>query len=79
MLPGDAVELNPQASLTPEELTRYSRHLTLPQVGVDGQLKLKSARVLLIGAGGLGVAAGTLPGWPRASERSDWWSSMSLM
>jgi adenylyltransferase/sulfurtransferase len=40
--------------LTREELLRYSRHLTLPDVGLEGQKKLKSSRVLLIGAGGLG-------------------------
>jgi molybdopterin/thiamine biosynthesis adenylyltransferase/rhodanese-related sulfurtransferase len=37
-----------------DELRRYSRHLILPDVGVDGQRKLKAARALLIGAGGLG-------------------------
>lgn len=40
--------------LSHEELLRYSRHLTLPDVGLAGQSKLKDARVLLIGAGGLG-------------------------
>src|SRR5262245_30459673 len=43
--------------LTAQELVRYSRHLTLPQVGIDGQRRLKSARVLCIGAGGLGSPA----------------------
>ena len=43
--------------LSHEELLRYSRHLTLPEVGLDGQLKLRAARVLLIGAGGLGSPA----------------------
>lgn len=42
-------------SLTPEEMGRYSRHLILPEVGEAGQLKLKNARVLCIGAGGLGT------------------------
>ncbi|HEY1952482.1 MAG TPA: molybdopterin-synthase adenylyltransferase MoeB [Gemmatimonadaceae bacterium] len=37
-----------------EELVRYSRHILLPQVGEDGQRRLKAARVLLVGAGGLG-------------------------
>lgn len=43
--------------LSHEELLRYSRHLTLPDVGLAGQSKLKDARVLLIGAGGLGSPA----------------------
>ena len=41
-------------TLSPAELRRYQRHLTLPEVGVEGQKKLKAASVLLIGAGGLG-------------------------
>ena len=40
--------------LTRDEVLRYSRHLILPDVGMDGQRKLKAARVLLVGAGGLG-------------------------
>jgi adenylyltransferase/sulfurtransferase len=43
--------------LSHEELLRYSRHLTLPDVGLEGQTKLHDARVLLIGAGGLGSPA----------------------
>ena len=42
-------------TLTAEERLRYSRHLTLPSVGVDGQRRLKAARVLIVGAGGLGA------------------------
>lgn len=41
--------------LTPEQRDRYSRHTLLPEVGVDGQLKLMNAKVLLLGAGGLGA------------------------
>lgn len=41
-------------TLTQNELQRYSRHLILPEVGVEGQEKLKAAKILLIGAGGLG-------------------------
>ncbi len=44
--------------LTPEEITRYNRHLILPEVGVDGQRKLKQASVLMIGTGGLGAPLG---------------------
>ena len=43
--------------LSHEEILRYSRHLILPDVGVEGQKKLKAARVLLVGAGGLGSPA----------------------
>lgn len=42
-------------SLTPDEIDRYARHLVLRDVGGPGQLKLKAARVLVIGAGGLGA------------------------
>jgi adenylyltransferase/sulfurtransferase len=41
-------------TLTPDDLARYSRHLSLREIGVAGQEKLKAARVLIIGAGGLG-------------------------
>jgi len=41
--------------LTQEEISRYSRHLIMPEVGVEGQEKLKAAKVLLIGTGGLGA------------------------
>jgi len=48
----------PAASLSKEEILRYSRHLIMPEVGMDGQLKLKGAKVLLIGTGGLGAPLG---------------------
>ena len=41
-------------TLTSDEVKRYARHLTLPEVGSDGQLKLKNSSVLVVGAGGLG-------------------------
>src|SRR3954447_19269398 len=41
--------------MTPEQRERYSRHTLLPEVGVDGQLKMLNAKVLLLGAGGLGA------------------------
>jgi adenylyltransferase/sulfurtransferase len=44
--------------LTKEEIERYSRHLLIPQVSIDGQEKLKSAKVLIVGAGGLGSPLG---------------------
>jgi adenylyltransferase/sulfurtransferase len=46
------------ATLTKEEVLRYSRHLIMPEVGMDGQLKLKNAKVLCIGTGGLGAPLG---------------------
>ena len=49
------VDTSRATALTKEEIERYSRHLILPEVGVEGQLKLKKARVLLVGAGGLGA------------------------
>ncbi len=45
-------------SLSPQEVQRYSRHLIMPEVGVEGQKRLKAASVLLIGAGGLGSPLG---------------------
>lgn len=45
-------------ALSNEEVLRYSRHLILPEVGMDGQLKLKSSKVLCIGTGGLGAPIG---------------------
>jgi molybdopterin/thiamine biosynthesis adenylyltransferase/rhodanese-related sulfurtransferase len=47
----------PQEELTKNEIERYSRHLLLPDLGVDGQRRLKASRVLVIGAGGLGSPA----------------------
>src|SRR4051795_4927927 len=44
--------------LSNDEIARYSRHLILPEVGMEGQLKLKQAKVLMIGAGGLGAPLG---------------------
>jgi len=43
-----------EVTLSNEEVLRYSRHLIMPEVGMEGQLKLKAAKVLTIGAGGLG-------------------------
>ncbi len=47
-----------KAKLTNEEVLRYSRHLIMPEVGMKGQKKLKAAKVLMIGAGGLGSPLG---------------------
>ena len=48
----------PALALTNEEIRRYSRHLIMPEVGMEGQLKLKAAKVLLVGTGGLGAPLG---------------------
>ena len=45
-------------TLSKDEIQRYSRHLIVPEVGMEGQLKLKGARVLLVGTGGLGAPLG---------------------
>ena len=66
--PGDTVSIIPSIAggtavaealpkLSHEEILRYSRHLILPDVGLEGQKKLKAARVLLVGVGGLGSPA----------------------
>src|SRR5262249_8168339 len=47
-----------EATLSKDEILRYSRHLIIPEVGIEGQQKLKAAKVLLIGAGGLGAPLG---------------------
>ncbi len=47
-----------EVQLSNDEITRYSRHLIMPEVGMEGQKKLKAASVLLIGAGGLGSPLG---------------------
>src|SRR3954451_24188484 len=49
--------VTPAAELTKDEVARYSRHLIIPDLGVDGQKRLKNAKVLVIGAGGLGSPA----------------------
>src|SRR5881628_535124 len=46
------------ATLSPNEVARYSRHLIMPEVGMEGQERLKASSVLLIGAGGLGSPLG---------------------
>src|SRR5579872_888191 len=56
---GSTVTAPPDAAeLTKDEILRYSRHLIIPEVGIEGQQKLKAAKVLLVGAGGLGAPLG---------------------
>ena len=47
-----------EPALSKQEVLRYSRHLIMPEVGMDGQLKLKKAKVLMVGSGGLGAPLG---------------------
>ncbi|MGN6475273.1 MAG: adenylyltransferase/sulfurtransferase MoeZ [Mycobacteriales bacterium] len=49
--------VSPAPELTPQEIRRYSRHLIIPDVAMDGQKRLKNAKVLCVGAGGLGSPA----------------------
>ena len=56
---GGAVEpATAEVTLSSDEVLRYSRHLIIPEVALSGQLKLKQAKVLLVGAGGLGAPLG---------------------
>lgn len=55
---GSAGVAAPPATLNKDEILRYSRHLIIPEVGMEGQLKLKNASVALIGTGGLGAPLG---------------------
>jgi molybdopterin/thiamine biosynthesis adenylyltransferase/rhodanese-related sulfurtransferase/molybdopterin converting factor small subunit len=48
----------PPVSLSKDEILRYSRHLIMPEVGMEGQMKLKNAKILLVGTGGLGAPLG---------------------
>ena len=54
---GSAVAAPPE-TLSKDEILRYSRHLIMPEVGMEGQLKLKNAKLLLVGTGGLGAPLG---------------------
>lgn len=56
--PGTAAGAAHPSGFSQEEILRYSRHITLPEVGWEGQKKLKEARILLVGAGGLGSPLG---------------------
>src|SRR5580700_9990983 len=56
--PKTTTTAQPSPTRSKEELLRYSRHLIMPEVGMDGQLKLKAAKVLCIGTGGLGAPLG---------------------
>src|SRR6266702_5208941 len=56
--PKDVLERAQSTELSPQEIARYSRHLIMPEVALEGQKRLKAARVLLIGAGGLGSPLG---------------------
>ena len=54
IIPSIAGGLPSNKVLTPKEFVRYSRHLSLPEVGIEGQKKIKAAKILVVGVGGLG-------------------------
>ena len=64
-------------TLSADEMRRYSRHLLLPEVGLDGQRALKAARVLCVGAGGLGSAVSMYLAAAGVGTLA-WWISTSL-
>jgi molybdopterin/thiamine biosynthesis adenylyltransferase/rhodanese-related sulfurtransferase len=53
-----ADKISTDKELTPSEIERYSRHIAIPEIGIEGQTKLKAAKALIIGAGGLGSPLG---------------------
>ena len=57
-IPSPPIPGTPAVTLSNEEVLRYSRHLIMPEVGMEGQVKLKAAKVLCIGTGGLGAPLG---------------------
>jgi len=58
IITGTAASAEAERTLSKDEIQRYSRHLIMPEVGMEGQLKLAKAKVLMIGAGGLGAPLG---------------------
>ena len=54
-------QVKPKIELTHDEIRRYARHIIMPEMGLDGQRKLKAASVLVVGTGGLGSPT-ALPG-----------------
>jgi len=57
-IPAGQATTKAAATLSKAEVMRYSRHLIMPEVGMEGQLKIKQAKVLCIGTGGLGAPLG---------------------
>src|ERR1700693_2829349 len=64
-------EVDIPRSLSSEQRDRYSRHLLIPEIGTDGQQKLLDAKVLLLGAGGLGSPTALYPGARRGGTTRD--------
>ena len=71
-------EVEDPRKLTAEQRERYSRHLLVPEVGLEGQMKLLDAKVLLLGAGGLGSprrSTSPRPASARSASSTTTWST----
>ena len=68
----------PSTDLSQDEIRRYSRHLIMPEVGMDGQRKLKTSSVLCIGAGGLGSPAAMYLAAAGVGVRDEGWTVLPL-
>ncbi len=74
MLPPDTSSVQ----LSPDEVVRFSRHLILPEIGMEGQKRLKAASVLCVGTGGLGspcCSIWPLPAWAASASSISMWST----
>ena len=61
--------------MTDDQLLRYSRHILLDEVGIEGQERILASHALIIGAGGLGSPRRTVPGLGGVWATSRWWTT----